>query len=176
MYVHAKDAAGNWGPTTLYVLPIDKTNPTIIGAPVDVLGSHVTNRLVDENGNPVLSDGTITLNACDPNGVSAVGTCPSGAVTPPETNPVSSGIVEIRYHVSAVTGTFGTVGAGVFYQTAQRTTGTVTNNGDGTSHVSFDWHLIQPSPVPADSATSVWVWVVDGAGNPSIPVEVVLGP
>ena len=51
VFIHAKDAAGNWGPMTLYVLPIDKTNPTIIGTPVDVVGSHVTNRLVDETGN-----------------------------------------------------------------------------------------------------------------------------
>ena len=173
--VHAKDAAGNWGPMTTYLLKLDKTNPVVIGTPVDIAASHQY-LLVDELGNPVLSGGKISLNACDPNGVTAVGSCPAGVGSPAETNPVSSGIAKIRYHVSAVTGTFGVAGAGVFYQTAQETYGTITDNGNGTSHVVFDWHLIQPSPVPPDSATSVWVWVLDGAGNPSTPVEVVLGP
>ena len=175
VFIHAKDAAGNWGTPQEFSLQLDKTNPMILGTTVDA-GNHTF--LPDETG-LALASGDITINsACDPNGVSSVGACPatSGAIAP---NAVSSGIGEIRYHVSAVTGTIGTVGAGIFYQTAQiapLNAATVTSNGDGTVKITFNWHILPQPPLPIDAASSVWVWVVDAAGNPSVPVEVPVGP
>jgi hypothetical protein len=84
--------------------------------------------------------------------------------------------VQVRYHVSAVTGTIGAVGAGIFYQTAQSALGTVTANAAGTYTLNFDWHFVETPGLPPEATTSVWVWVLDEAGNPSVPVEVVVGP
>ncbi len=177
VYIHAKDAAGNWGaidPTTPFILQLDKTNPVIVGTVVDA-GNH--GFLPDETGQ-ALASGDITINAtCDPNGVTAVGICPAGGTT--AVNPVTSGIGEIRYHVSAVTGQVGAAGAGIFYQTAQIApinAATVTDNGNGTVSITFNWHIVPQPPLPIEAASSVWVWVVDGAGNPSVPVEVPVGP
>ncbi len=177
VYIHAKDAAGNWGaidPSTPFILQLDKTNPVIVGTVVDA-GNH--GFLPDETGQ-ALASGDITINAtCDPNGVTAVGICPAGGTT--AVNPVTSGIGEIRYHVSAVTGQVGAAGAGIFYQTAQIApinAATVTDNGDGTVSITFNWHIVPQPPLPIEAASSVWVWVVDGAGNPSVPVEVPVGP
>ena len=180
VYIHAKDAAGNWGPYTLYTLQLDKTNPVTVAPAASDQGSHTY--MPDEDGNPALAGGRIRITSCDPNGVTADPNCPLPAgtalLTAPNT-PVSSGIVSIRYHVSAVTGTIGAVGAGIFYQTSQTADlsgETPVTNANGSTTWTFNWHMIQPSAVPIDGATSVWVWVLDGAGNPSIPVEVVLGP
>jgi hypothetical protein len=175
VFIHAKDAAGNWGAPQVFTLQLDKTNPVIVGAAVDA-GNHAF--LPDETG-LALASGDITINsACDPNGVSTVGSCPatSGATA---VNAVSSGIAEIRYHVSAVTGTIGAVGAGIFYQTAQiapLNAATVVDNGNGTVTITFNWHIVPQPPLPIEAASSIWVWVVDGAGNPSVPVEVPVGP
>ncbi len=186
IFVHAKDAAGNWGDFTEHTLQLDKTNPLIIGNPVDVAGSHHY-PTQDEDGNWVLTSGTIRVNACDPNGVDgAVGSgCPV-VVTPAlstGTLPVTQlttqpggNEVQIRYHVDAVTGTIGTVGAGIYYQTAQQTLGTAVANGDGTYTINFDWHFVEQPPLPPEAATSVWVWVIDAAGNPSVPMSVTVGP
>ena len=177
VFIHAKDAAGNWGaidPSTPFILQLDKTNPLIVGTVVDA-GNH--GFLPDETG-LALASGDITINAtCDPNGVTAVGICPAGGTT--AVNPVTSGIGEIRYHVSAVTGQIGTAGAGIFYQTAQIApinAATVIDNLNGTVSITFNWHIIPQPPLPIEAASSVWVWVVDGAGNPSVPVEVPVGP
>ncbi|MEP6658695.1 MAG: hypothetical protein ABJD24_02125 [Acidimicrobiales bacterium] len=180
IYIHAKDAAGNWGAYTLYAVQLDKTNPVTVAPAAADVGSHTY--MPDETGAPVLAGGRIRITSCDPNGVTADPNCPLPAgtalLTAPNT-PLSSRIVSIRYHVSAVTGTIGTVGAGIFYQTAQTADlsgETPVTNADGSTTWTFNWHMIQPSAVPIDGATSVWVWVIDGAGNPSIPVEVMLGP
>ncbi len=176
VFVHGKDAAGNWGPMSQFTLQLDKTNPVILGQPVDA-GGHTY--LPDETNTPALAGGVISLDACDPDGVTVDANCPlpdgTALLLAPNT-PVTSDIVEVRYHVSAVTGTIGAAGAGIFYQTAQRTLGTITTNPDGTRHVVFNWNIVPQPPLPIDAATSVWVWVVDGAGNPSVPVEVVVGP
>ena len=167
VYIHAKDAAGNWGALTTFPLTIDKTNPTIVGTPLDVPGSHhYPNQ--DETGAWVLEAGTIQVNATDPVGPGGV------AQLPLETSGTQH--VQVRYHVSSVQGTIGAAGAGIFYQTAQSALGTVTANASGTYTLRFDWHFIETPPLPPEATTSVWVWVLDEAGNPSVPVEVPVGP
>ena len=189
VWIHAKDAAGNWGAPEAFTLQLDKTNPVIASQPVDVVASHQY-PTQNEDGLNVLTIGSITLTACDPNGVTADPVCPlptgTALLTAPNT-PVSQLVidpaavgdkhVQIRYHVSAVQGQIGVAGAGIFYQTAQSALGTASDtDGDGVWDISFDWHFVEQPPLPPEAATSVWVWVLDEAGNPSIPVEVPVGP
>jgi hypothetical protein len=175
IYVHGKDAAGNWGPTTSVQLMLDKTNPVIVGTPTassTPCGVSFCNRYQaqDETGANVLTAGSIQVQAQDP----------PGSPTPVSQLTIPTGEVQIRYHVSSVQGVIGQAGAGIFYQTAQSALGTVVANNAGTYTINFDWHLVFPTPgpdvLPPEASTSVWVWVLDAAGNPSVPVEVPVGP
>jgi hypothetical protein len=166
VYVHAKDAAGNWGTPQLFTLTLDKTNPVIDGTPTDFGNHHYPAQ--DETGAWVLGAGTIEVNAHDPAGATP-GQLPIDLSASPQQ-------VKIRYHVSSVQGQVGQAGAGIFYQTAQQALGTVTAVAAGVYTIHFDWQFIGTPPLPPEAATSVWVWVLDEAGNPSVPVEVPVGP
>jgi hypothetical protein len=170
VFIHAKDGAGNWGAVTAYTLTLDKTNPEIVGTPVDIVASHHY-PAQDETGAWVLGAGSIRLDARDPD----IGDGVSQLVVDPSV-PLTQQKVQVRYHVSSVQGQFGVPGAGVFYQTAQTTLGTVSANNSGTYTLTFDWQFMGTPPLPPEAATSVWVWVLDEAGNPSVPVEVIVAP
>ncbi len=183
IFIHAKDAAGNWGEFYDFTLLLDKTNPEIVGTPTDInvvcdTPTPQTDchryQAQDETGAWVLTAGSIEVQAQDP----VVGVPPNDVAQLPTTP--GGNEVQIRYHVSSIQGQIGVAGAGIFYQTASQALGTVVASGGGTYTIHFDWHLVYPTPgptaLPPEAATSVWVWVLDAAGNPSVPVEVPVGP
>jgi hypothetical protein len=175
VFVYAQDAAGNWSGAVDHLLTVDKTSPVVQSAGESADPQHELNP--DETGAPIVTGGHITVSACDPNGVTADPNCvqPAGVNLLAAPNvPVTSKIAEIRYHVNAGTGTVGLPGAGIFYQNAQRVAVPAGMQADQLANFDFEWHEIKQGALPYDPAISVFVWVVDGAGNPSQPVEVTI--
>jgi hypothetical protein len=145
VYIHGRDAAGNWGPRTSIVLKIDRTAPTFSGvglSPASIAAGTPTVTLTvngasdGATGSGVASGEFWIANSNVPNGS---GTAFSGLTASVPTASLLPGVYTVRVRIRDVAGNWSTGGNGV-------RTATLTVTGPVPDTIFIDGFELQTLP------------------------------
>jgi FtsP/CotA-like multicopper oxidase with cupredoxin domain len=167
IYIHAKDAAGNWGSTTQVNLIIDKTAPTVSGAsvspnPTNGAASVTLSATATDPANTAVAPATIAGPASN---IAAAewfeGTDPGvGLATPMNVASASA--------TSTISATINTSGLATGNHTVQVRAKDAAGNWSATTSVTFN--VVPPVNIFADSFESgnTSAWNGGATGNPTV--------